>query len=94
MYGWQVEEERYAATQAEAHREWHRNSGEKYGCPWDACEPPEPDHCNVCGDYVDDDGRCARSEDEHALLVAEQMSEQLAAGPGPTNVELEPDPWF
>lgn len=39
--------ERFAppATQDEAHREWHLNSGNPIGrtsCPWDACDP-DPD---------------------------------------------------
>ena len=33
------------ATQAEAHLEWHRNSGVPVGfpCPWDACDPEDLD---------------------------------------------------
>ena len=30
------------ATPAEAHAEWHANTGLQYGCPQDACWPPEP----------------------------------------------------
>lgn len=41
------DEHRPCATEAEAHLEWHMNSGVPVGqpCPWDAChpetEPPE-----------------------------------------------------
>jgi hypothetical protein len=31
------------ATEAEAHAEWHRNTGQQYGCPWDSCWAPEPE---------------------------------------------------
>ncbi len=31
------------ATMSDAHSEWHRNTGLEYGCPQDACHPPEPD---------------------------------------------------
>jgi hypothetical protein len=39
----QIEDERYShtATPGEAHAEWHRNTGQRYGCPQDACHPPE-----------------------------------------------------
>jgi hypothetical protein len=39
----QIEDERYSrtATPSEAHAEWHHNTGLKYGCPQDACHPPE-----------------------------------------------------
>lgn len=47
------------ATMADAHREWHLNTGVPMGqpgCPQDACHPPEPEadvtqircgHCRV-----------------------------------------------
>jgi hypothetical protein len=50
MYGsWEHEQELIAmermthvATESEAHAEWHANTGRLYGCPQDACHPPEP----------------------------------------------------
>lgn len=50
MYGsWEHEQELIAmerethfATESEAHAEWHANTGRAYGCPQDACHPPEP----------------------------------------------------
>lgn len=41
---WGPDEERPPATEAEAHAEWHRNSGVPMGtpgCPQDACHPAE-----------------------------------------------------
>ena len=37
------------ATQAEAHLEYHRNTGVPIGlpCPWDACDPSELDDAEV-----------------------------------------------
>jgi hypothetical protein len=32
------------ATHAEAHAEWHRNTGLQYGCPEDACHPEDPEY--------------------------------------------------
>lgn len=89
------------ATEAEAHREWHRNTGEKYGCPWDACEPPEPEHCPVpgCYRYLEDDGTCRdQDEPEHIAGAARRMDEILARRAEHEKAEAarapEPDPWF
>ena len=58
----EMENERNAGpvTIADAHREWHRNSGLLYGCPWDACQPPEPEPCSCCGDYLYDNAACTK----------------------------------
>lgn len=45
-----------AATMADAHREWHLNSGNPMGtpgCPQDACHFEYP-QCGTCGGYEDD----------------------------------------
>jgi hypothetical protein len=31
------------ATESDWHRQWHFETGEKYGCPQDACHPPDED---------------------------------------------------
>lgn len=33
------------ATMADAHREWHENTGRCCGCPYDACDP---EYCPTC----------------------------------------------
>lgn len=35
------------ATEAEAHSEWHAVTGRRYGCPWDACSPPDPEAVEI-----------------------------------------------
>lgn len=84
------------ATETQAHSEWHRNTGQKYGCPWDCCEPPEPEHCPVCDyEYLDDDGVCPRAADDpdHDLRMADYLSSRLRdVAPDPE--EVKSDPWF
>jgi len=66
------------ATMADAHREWHTNTGTPIGtpgCPQDACHPPEPG----CWDCFDTDPECPTCL---AALAA------LADLPDP-----EPRPW-
>jgi hypothetical protein len=54
MEQWGADVDARPATEAEAHVEWHLNSGVPMGqpCPWDACDPgwDEPE-----GEAVDDE---------------------------------------
>lgn len=87
----------YVATEADAHREWHRNTGEKYGCPQDACHPPEPCHCPVwnCEDYLAEDGTCRNAENaEHVEFAADLAFVRMAHAAEETERAPEPDPWF
>ena len=82
-----------------AHAEWHRNTGQRYGCPWDACQPPEPERCPACARYLDDDGHCAaEDEPEHieTMLTHQSMLLALTAERAKAKFEKKPeleDPW-
>ena len=80
------------ASDSDAHAEWHRNTGQKYGCPWDCCEPPEPEHCPVCEfEYLDETGACAGVD--HDARMADYLSARLVDLP-PAEPEVNSDPWF
>ncbi len=62
------------ATEAEAHREWHWNTGNPIGrttCPWDACHPleDEPDITHVITSADGTDVRVAFSQPEAARIA-------------------------
>lgn len=72
----EMEAERTAwpMTVSDEHHYWHAINGPG-NCPWDAasCQPPEPDQCPYCGDYLDYDGkvRCTKEECVAALRADE-----------------------
>lgn len=76
------------ATQAEAHREWHRNSGVPIGlpCPWDACghdlDSAEYERL-IAIQEANEKAAEEWAESEEAQAVCEHgMSAWLCAGPG------------
>lgn len=53
---------------AEAHRDWHTATGQTYGCPWDACQPPD--------EWWEDEADAA----EPIAPTAEEVADAVAAG--------------
>ena len=69
------------ATMADAHLEWHHNTGVPVGqpgCPQDACHLPDP-HCWDC---FDEDPACP------ACIAAAEAAEAWLA-----EQAAKPDPW-
>lgn len=85
--------------EAEQHREWHRLNGppESTVCPWDCYDPPEPERCVICYEYLDY-GECRNADmDWHieALAVHQGLVLQARAQQMRREAELAAeDPWF
>ena len=88
-------------TVADEHREWHRINGppESTVCPWDCYDPPEPERCVICAEYLHADESCSNTEkDWHFDLMLEHQSEMLHVTGEHDRKRAEMstlvDPWF
>lgn len=87
-------------TVADEHREWHRLNGppESTVCPWDCYDPPEPERCDICAEYLHGDEPCSNEDkDWHIESRAAQMSHRLhdsAVALAEKRAEPDEDPWF
>ncbi len=91
----------YAYSLADEHREWHRLNGppEHTVCPWDCYDPPEPERCAVCAEYLHGDEPCSNAEKnwhfEQTLVIAShQLAQSAAREKERFERSKEPDPWF
>ncbi|HET9646635.1 MAG TPA: hypothetical protein VFP34_00185 [Microlunatus sp.] len=89
----------YAYSLADEHREWHRLNGppESTVCPWDCYDPPEPERCEVCAEYLH--GECSNADkDWHRAIALNLSSERLVRSAAREKERFErskePDPWF
>lgn len=86
--------------EAEQHREWHRLNGppESTVCPWDCYDPPEPERCVICAEYLHADEPCSNAEKDwhiEALAVHQGLVLQARARQMQREAELAAeDPWF
>ena len=89
------------ASEAQIHAEWHRLNGppESTVCPWDCYDPPEPDRCVICAEYLHGDEPCSNAEkDWHFDLMLRRQSEMLHVTGEQDRKRAEMstlvDPWF
>jgi hypothetical protein len=80
---------------SDAHNEWHTANGWSNGCPLDcaASQPPEPDQCGFCGDYID--AECGRPEcavAEAVLAAREAKTCEVTAAL--KAAQPQDDPWL
>jgi hypothetical protein len=89
MFGPHPDDEGPMATMADAHREWHLNTGVPMGqpgCPQDACHPPD-DYDEVVEDF-DRGGRLYTDADRFILLRA------AADSPEFTTIDEDDEPYL